>query len=626
MADAQTANELLTTADLPSAAGTSAGAAPAVAQDAVARPNPIDRVFKGIQDLPARNRLALLASIPLFIALVVTMVLWNRPPDYKVLFSGVNDADGGTIIAALNQMGVPHRYDEKHHAITVPAEKVHDTRLKLASQGLPKGSVVGFELMEGQKLGITQFQEHVNYQRALEGELSRSIMTLGAVHSARVHLAIPKPSIFLRDQQKPTASVVLTLLQGRKLDRAQVQGIVHLVASSLPELTPKNVTVVDQEGEILTSETDKQAQNLDVKQMSLVRSFEADYNRRVTEILVPIFGEDNVKVAVTAEFDFSQTDQVSENYKPNLDPTAATVRSQQSLESSERDPVGPAGVPGTLSNQPPSAAAAPIANNPQAGLGGANGSGANNAAQKKESIINYEVDKVVRTTKGQATTLKRVSAGVAVNYRSVTDSDGTKQVPLTAAEVEQIGALVREAIGYNKDRGDTVHVINQPFNKPEEKVLPIWKQAEAVEIARSLGIPMAVALISIALIFGVIRPMLKQPVVVTEVTEADSDDAEADILLPPERQQLETTVGGEADDAKILDQIAEGVTTMVGPNGEPITIGPNGEPVTVGPDGQLIPAAPKEDPLKKKLDELLMITEQYPQLVAVVIKEWMTGE
>ena len=611
MADAQTANELLTPADLPPADG----AAPVAGPAAGAKPNPMDRVFKGIADLPQRNKIALLATIPVVIALIATMILWNRAPDYKVLFSGVSDADGGNIVAALNQMAVPHKYDEKHRAITVPAEKVHDTRLKLASQGLPKGSVVGFELMENQKLGVTQFQEHVNYQRALEGELSRSIMSLGAVHSARVHLAIPKPSIFLRDQQKPTASVVLTLVQGRLLERTQVQGIVHLVASSLPDLTPKNVTVVDQDGEILTAGNDNQAQNMDVKQMSFVRSFENDYNKRVTDILKPIFGEDNVKVAVTAEFDFSQTDQVSENYKPNLDPTAAAVRSQQSLESSERDPSTPAGVPGTLSNQPPNAGAAPIANNPQAGISANAAAAAALAGQKKESIINYEVDKVVRTTKGQTTTLKRVSAGVAVNYRSVTDPEGTKQVPLTAAEIEQISALVKEAIGYSKDRGDTVNVINQPFNKVEEKPLPVWRQPETIELARSFGIPLAVALITTALIFGLVRPMLKQPVVVTEVIEGE--DADADILLPPERQRLETTVGGDSGDQQILDQLAEGTTTVVGPDGQAITIGPDGEPV---------PAAPKEDPIKKKLDELLMITEQYPQLVAVVIKEWMTGE
>jgi flagellar M-ring protein FliF len=608
MADAQTANDLLPATEMPSAS--SAGLAADSPRD-----NPVDRVFKGLQNLPQRNRMALLAAIPVIVALIATLVLWNRQPDYRVLFSGVNDVDGGNIVNALNQMNVPHRYDEKKHAITVPAEKVHDTRLKLASQGLPKGSVVGFELMENQKLGVTQFQEHVNYQRALEGELSRSIMSLAAVHSARVHLAIPKPSIFLRDQQKPTASVILALVDGRMLDRTQVRGIVHLVASSLPELSPKNVTIVDQDGELLTS-SEAQNQNMDVKQMSFVRSFENDYTKRVTDILKAVFGDENVKATVTAEFDFSQTDQVSENFKPNLEPSNATVRSQQSLESAERDPAAPAGVPGTLSNQPPSAAAAPIANNPQAGLGAAAGSASQLAAQKKESIINYEVDKVVRTTKGQNSTLKRVSAGVVVNYKTVNDpQDGMKQVPLTAQELEQINALVKEAIGYSKERGDTVNVVNQQFNKTVEKEIPVWKQPETLELAKNLGLPLAVAAITAVLVFGLIRPMLRQPVIITEA--GDDQDAQADILLPPERQRLETTVGGEEGDEQILDQLASGQTTLVGPNGEAMVIGPDGEPV---------PAPPREDPLRKKLDELIALTDQYPQLVAVVIKEWMNGE
>ncbi len=602
MAEAQTANELLVTQE--------EALQPAL-PETQSPMSQVDKVFKGLKDLPQRNRIALLAAIPVLVALIATLILWNRAPDYRVLFANVNDTDGGNIVNALNTMNVPYRYDEKSHAITVPAEKVHDTRLKLATQGLPKGSVVGFELMENQKLGVTQFQEHVNYQRALEGELARSIMSLGAVQNARVHLAIPKPSIFLRDQQKPTASVVLALVQGRFLDRSQVQGIVHLVASSLPELSPKNVTIVDQNGEMLTN-NESQQQNLDVKQMTFVRSFESDYTKRVTDILKPIFGEDNVKATVTAEFDFSQTDSVSENYKPNLDPTSATVRSQQTLEANDRDQTPPAGVPGTLSNQPPSAATAPIANNPQAGLGGA----ANNAqasSLKKESVINYEVDKVVRTTKGQTSSLKKVSAGVVVNYRTVNDStDGPKQVPLTAQELEQVSALVKEAIGYAKDRGDTVNVVNQPFSKPEEKEIPVWKQPETLELVRTAGIPAAVAILAGILVFGVLRPLMKAPVVVTELEEADE---EADILLPPDRQRLQATVGGEAGEEQLLDQI----------NGEGAMAGGEGGMV-IGPDGQPIPAPPKEDPLQKKLDELIGLTNQYPQLVAVVIKEWMNGE
>ncbi len=545
------------------------------------------KMFKGLDGLPQRNKIALMAGIPLLIALVVSAFLWSKDASYKVLFSNVTDADGGAIIASLNQMNVPYRYSDSGNAIMVPMDKVHDTRLKLASQGLPKGSIVGFELLENQKLGITQFQEQINYQRALEGELARSIQSMGAVQTARVHLAIPKPSIFLREQQKPTASVVVALFGGRVLDKSQIQGIVHLVASSVPDLNPKAVSIVDQTGALLTNNDSSNALGSDATQLSYVHQIESSYTKRVMDILTPIFGAENVKATVTADVDFSQVESTEESYKPNTDPQQAAIRSQQTSESNNATGANPQGVPGTLSNQPPAAATAQIGGNPQTGLAGTSAANQANPTQSslnKNSTINYEVDKAVKYTKAQVGAIKRVSAAVVVNNKSITSPKGdVKSVPLTPEETDQINALVREAIGFNKDRGDTVNVVNQAFNKTEEKALPIWQDPDMLDLAKSFGLPLGVAAATALLVFGLFKPMLKnRPNNVNE---------------PSNGQLLSTSVGN--DDAELLAQIAE---------------------------EQRLALPAMSDPKEIRMMELRKMAKENPQLVANIVKGWVVGE
>ncbi|MFO0208011.1 MAG: flagellar basal-body MS-ring/collar protein FliF, partial [Betaproteobacteria bacterium] len=217
-------------------------------------------------------------------ALLTAVWLWSSAPSYRVLFTNLSDRDGGAIIAQLSQMNIPYKNGDGG-TLLVPQDKVHEARLKLASAGLPKGSVVGFEIMETQRFGVTQFQEQVNYQRALEGELARSIQALAPVSSARVHLALPKQSGFLRDKQPPTASVLLQLHAGKALDRAQVAGIVHLVSASVPEMNPKNVSVVDQHGNLMASPRDGSAAALDAAQLDYVGRIESETIRRIEDIL-----------------------------------------------------------------------------------------------------------------------------------------------------------------------------------------------------------------------------------------------------------------------------------------------------------------------------------------------------
>ncbi|HYA66949.1 MAG TPA: flagellar basal-body MS-ring/collar protein FliF, partial [Burkholderiaceae bacterium] len=314
--------------------------------------------FRFAARLSARTRALLMLGAAGLIAVVWAAWLWSTSPSYGVLFTNVSDRDGGAIIAQLSQMNIPYRNAEGG-TILVPLEKVHEARLKLASQGLPKGSIVGFELLESQKFGLTQFQEQLNYQRGLEGELARSIQSLAPVAAARVHLALPKASGFLRDKEPPTASVLLQLHPGQALDRAQVAGIVHLVASSVPELNPKNVSVVDQHGDLLANQSDG-AVGLNSSQLDYLAQIESTTIKRIEDILEPIVGRGNVRAQVTADVDFSNVETEDESYKPNQGAEKSAIRSQSTTESTQPGANGPQGIPGALSNQPPVPATAPI--------------------------------------------------------------------------------------------------------------------------------------------------------------------------------------------------------------------------------------------------------------------------
>ncbi|VVE03597.1 flagellar basal-body MS-ring/collar protein FliF [Pandoraea anhela] len=471
-----------------------------------------------LAQLRSRERLPLLVGGAALVALLIAVFLWSRAPDYKVLYSNLSDRDGGAIITSLQQMNVPYKFAEGGGAILVPAEQVHDVRLRLASQGLPKGGLVGFELMDNQKFGISQFAEQVNYQRALEGELARSVESLSAVQAARVHLAIPKPSVFVREQQKPSASVLVTLYPGRVLDDAQVSAIVHMVASSVPELPVKNVTVLDQNGNLLSAQSGN-ALGLDASQLKYVRELEQSYARRIEAILNPIVGAGNVHAQVTADVDFNQVEQTSENYKPNSGEQA--VRSQQSSEASQVGANAAGGVPGALSNQPPGQATAPITQPPQqqqAAQQGAATPGAASAPQgprsdRKDATVNYEVDRTIRHVQQATGGLKRLSAAIVVNYRPGTDAKGKPaMVALTQAQLDQIQNLSKEAIGFSGQRGDTINIVNSPFTVEEdpEANLPWWRQRQNIELAKQVGKWVLIGLIGLYLWFGVIRPAIRK--------------------------------------------------------------------------------------------------------------------
>jgi flagellar M-ring protein FliF len=503
-----------------------------------------------------RARALMILSAAGLIAIVSSAWLWSSSPSYSVLFTNLSDRDGGAVIAQLSQLNVPYR-NADGGTILVPADKVHEARLKLASQGLPKGSIVGFELLEGQKFGLTQFQEQLNYQRGLEGELARSIQSLASVAGARVHLALPKNSGFLRDHQAPTASVLMQLHPGKTLDRAQVAGIVHLVASSVPELPTKNVSVVDQHGTLLASQSEGQG-SLDGEQLDYVSQIEASTIKRIEDILEPIVGRANVRAQVTADVDFSNVEQMDESYKPNQAADRATIRSQSSTENSQTGSSGAQGVPGALSNQPPVPATAPI--NGQAGAANQASTSPGSSAHR-EQTTNFEVDKNVRHTKTASGETRRLTAAVVINNKPAPPAASSPPapgapaaaapaapaaVPWSAKEMDNIQALVREAMGFNEKRGDSLNVVNVPFSQlelPPVEPTPAWQQPETIGLAKEFGKALLFLMLTLIVVFGAVRPALKaigsQPMMVSAQAPAPAIESAASNRTESSSSQLE---------------------------------------------------------------------------------------
>ncbi len=534
--------------------------------------------------LDRAQRMRLGVGVVLLVAAALAAVVLGRQPDYRVLFSNLSDKDGGAIVAQLSQMNVPYKHADGGGAILVPSDRVHDVRLRLASQGLPKGSISGFELMEANRFGMTQFQERLNFQRGLEGELTRSIQALSSVQSARVHLALPNQNGFFREQQKPSASILVSLYPGRFLDRAQLAGIVHLVASSVSELAPSAVSVLDDTGKLLSQSPDGGASNgVDAQQLQYVQQIEQQYTRRIMDILEPVVGRDNVKAQVTAELDFSQTESTSEQYRPNQTPDTAAIRSQQVLENNETASSQAAGVAGAVANQPPAPSAAPINGANPAPTAAGQQATTDKGTAKRESTTNYEVDKTVRVVRGNNWAVKRVSAAVVVNYQSAEEKGKAVTKALTPEQMEQMTALVRETIGFNKERGDSVNLMNAQFrmDAPAADNTPLWKQPETIELARSFAWPVGMSLFAALVLLGLVRPALKtlgKPRAIP-MAGAQLDALEAETMQRP------------ALPAPARD-------------GEP-------QPVT---------------PEQQRLEDARALVRQNPMAVANIVKNWVNGD
>ena len=482
--------------------------------------------------LRANPKIPLLIAASAAIAIVVALLLWAKSPDYRVLYSNINDRDGGAIVTQLTQMNIPYRFAENGAALLIPADKVHETRLRLAQLGLPKGGAVGFELLDQEKFGISQFSEQINYQRALEGELSRTIESLGPVQNARVHLALPKPSLFVREQKSPSASVTLTLQAGRALDDGQINAIVYMVSSSVAGLPPGNVTVVDQSGRLLT-QSDGTGRDLNAAQLKYAGEVENRYQRRIEAILAPMVGNGNVRAQVTAQIDFATREQTDEEYQPNQQPNKAAVRSRQLSQSDQIGGPLVGGVPGALSNQPSAPATAPIETaKPAAGTNAdaakPNATATRSAASgpqntRSDETTNYEVDRTIRHTQQKAGTVQRLSVAVVVNYRG-TDKEG-KPLPMSKEQLAQIESLVRESMGFSSSRGDTLNVVNTPFtdNEITGGELPFWQSQSFIDRLLDAGRYLLVLLVAWLLWRKLVRPQLQNRQAVQKVALATAN-------------------------------------------------------------------------------------------------------
>lgn len=479
---------------------------------ASATATPQNKTVEWVNRLRANPKIPLMVVSAAAVAVLVAMVLWAKSPDYRTLFSNLSDQDGGAIVTQLTQMNVPYRFADNGGALEVPADKVHELRLRLAQIGLPKGGAVGFELLDQEKFGISQFSEQVNYQRALEGELARTIETLGPVKSARVHLAMPKPSLFVREQKSPSASITVNLEPGRALDEGQISAVVHLVSSAVAGLPPGNVTLVDQGGHLLT-QSNTNARDLNDAQLKYTADVEGRVQRRIEAILGPIVGNGNVHAQVTAQLNFDNKEQTDEQYRPNGDASQAAVRSRQVSESDQVGSPYPGGVPGALANTPAPAPAAPIATPP---ANQANGQTAANRTTttgprntQRNETSNYELDRTIMHTKKNVGDVQRLSVAVVVNYRNLPDG---KPLPLTSDQMKQIEDLTREAMGFSTTRGDTLNVVNSPFNETEESggELPFWKQQSFIDQLLSAGRWLLVLIVAWLLWRKAIKPQLQR--------------------------------------------------------------------------------------------------------------------
>lgn len=532
----------------------SKAAAPAVPASApragkVKLPSKLGELQMRFEALGMQQRLIVTAALFLFISALVFVIFTGRSKDdYRVLFSSVNERDGAAIVAALQQMNVPYKFTEGGAAILVPESSVYETRLRLAGQGLPKAGNVGFELLENQKMGTSQFVEQVNYQRGLEGELARSISSLAQVKSARVMLAIPKQTAFMREQEKPTASVVITMHPGRFLDSQQVAAITNLVGSSVPNLGPANVTIVDAEGSLLAPNAQR-LMGLDSNQLKYVAELEGALSKRVQAILEPVTGKENVRAQVTVDMDFGELERTAETFGRNSPPNQSSIRSQQSNEAATPSSSA-SGVPGALTNQPPGAAQAPInapggaaANTGPQNLNAPPTSSSSSASNiKKDLTVNYELDRAIERIKSEKGKVRRVSAAVVVNYKQPTgvDKDGKplKPVPFSAKELDQINNLARDAVGYTEKRGDSVSVANIPFKVEVPDEPAFYKQPGVIELSKEF-FKFAIILGSLGIMFfGVVKPLLF-PKKVDDALEEQRIEEEFDEKIKAEMAQMD---------------------------------------------------------------------------------------
>ncbi len=537
-------------------------------------------LINNLTSLSVAKQVSLVIALAASIALIVGIVLWSQSTPYTLLFGSVDAKDMNEIVQTLEQEGVDYKIDEGSGGIMVPSELVHQMRLKLAAAGYPKQAATGYQILDvDQGFGISQFKETTRYHRALEGELAKSVSSINAVKSARVMLGLPKRSVFVRKQQKPSASVVVKLYPGRSLNEEQVSAIVYLVASSIPNMDAKSVTVVDQNGNLLTdSHANTGMLNMSMKQLDYTRQVEETLSHRIIRLLAPIVGGENkVRAQVTAELDFTQQEQTRENYEP--DPEA--VRSEQEVKEINRDK-GPTGIPGALTNQPPRAGLAP-----EQGYTPDNDPNLKSSSEK--TTKNYELDRTISHIKNSVGNVRRLSVAVVLDDKTSLDENGEiVRQPLEEQELLRYRQLVSDTVGLDEARGDTLSVVNASFvvaPAEEFESTPIWHESWFWNLVKQLLAGLAVLLI----IFGVIRPMLK------DLSKREETYLEYPEEVPEEEEELENV----DEISKALEQMNEEVEQTA------------------------VESEAESEEEHELLEKVRAIVASDPKVAAHVIKQWM---
>ncbi|MFO7305993.1 MAG: flagellar basal-body MS-ring/collar protein FliF [Gammaproteobacteria bacterium] len=487
----------------------------------------------------ALKPIAMLVGIAAAVAVGVGVVLWSREPTYALLYGNLSTSDAAQIAQALDEIGVPYKVDTTTGAITVPADRVHDARLKLAAQGLPETDG-GFALIAKEPgFGVSQFMEGARYQHALETELARTIANLQAVEAARVHLALPRQSPFVRDRRTPSASVFLRLKPGRRLESEQVTAIANLVASSIPELASEHVTIVDQQGRLLSAPGTGDELAAREKQLEIARSIEERYASRIESLLAPLVGVGRVRAQVVADVELSTTEEAREQYRPE----SQVVRSEQIAEETSRNGTGPLGVPGALTNQPPVGGVALPPGVDAAAASQVDGNAENGIRPpdnvSRQATRNYEIDRTIAYTKQPAGRLKRLTVAVLIDNLRTTDEEGNVvETPLTQEEIDNITRLVKDAVGFDASRGDSVNVVNASFRGEVQAQdvavdeIPLWQHPLARDIAKLI----AALIVLIVLVVGVLRPIIRSLL---------GPPRDQPALPPPAEQEVVATVTDE---------------------------------------------------------------------------------
>ena len=477
--------------------------------------------LKQIARTPAARQLILLVAVAAAMALGVAVVLWSRGPNYGLLYGGLDQKDAAAIAQELQAENVPYKVNADGTSITVPASDLGAVRLRLAAKGLPQGTAaIDDQSNNSSPFGISDLAEREHYQQVLENDLGATIASLQSVRAARVHLALPSPSPFIRDNHEASASVLVTLYQGRSLDPGQVAAIVHLVASSVPGLDPGQVSVVDQQGQLLTGASPNALGAVGDSRLRLATRIENMDAQRIEDLLTPLVGPGRVHAQVNADLDFSQSEKASETYNPD----APALRSEQVSSSQTTGGSANNGIPGALSNQPPKTVAQPTAAQPNNGKGAtpgsttaSTGSRDNSSSTSNSATRNYELDRTISHVSDPAGRLARLTVAVVVDDKLVPGTTGAngkatapKEVPFTPQELQHLTELVKNAVGFDATRGDSVSVINEAFDdtatpNSAPSSIPFWERPGMLDLIKQcVGV-----LIALLVAFGLLRPLLK---------------------------------------------------------------------------------------------------------------------